>query len=180
MTSPTFFRYQCPDCGGKFRWLFGEAPPNFCPLCAAYVGENEATEFVPKAPAIRTAAGQIPDKLFRQMETASIERAEQARDIAGGDRVDYSHMHITNMRDNLREGDVAAIVPSSPVRRFMERHSSNSPVGMQGSPTAEGFAAAAHADGIYPHAGASAAGQVQDFHMRAARAMQARGEIAKG
>jgi hypothetical protein len=179
MTSPAFCRYQCPDCGGKFRWLFADPPPLFCPLCAAYVGEDESDEFVPKAPAIRTAANQIPDQLFRNMEQSSIERADQARELAGGDRADYSHMHITNMKDNLREGDVAAIVPPNPVRRFMEQHP-QTPIGAQSAQTAQGFAAAAHADGIAPHAGAGAAGQIQNFHMQSARAMQARGEIARG
>ena len=180
MPSPMFCRFQCPDCGGKFRWGFGDEPPLYCPMCSAYVGEEEGAEFVPKAPAIRTAAGQIPDKVFRQMESASIERAEQARVIAGGDRADYSHMHITNMRDNMREGDVAAMPVTNPVQRFMRQHATAAPIGVQGAPTAEGFAAAAHADGIFPHAGASAAGQVQNFHMQAARAIQAKGEIARG
>jgi hypothetical protein len=184
MTSPLFCRYSCPDCAGKFRWPFGDTPPLYCPLCSAYVGEEE-TEFTPKAPAIRTAGNQLHDKLYRDMEKASVEQADKAHEIGGGDRADYSHMHMTNMRDNVKEGEVSAISPANPVKRFMQQYP-QAPVGNRQSVQAEGFAAMAHQpidlpdgrqiDG-YAHAGAHAAGTIQERHIDLMRAMQAKGQI---
>jgi hypothetical protein len=184
MTSPLFCRYACPDCAGKFRWPFGETPPLYCPLCSAYVGEEKG-EFTPKAPMIRTEGNQLHDKLYRDMEKASIERADQAYEIGGGERSDYTHMHMTDMRDNVKEGEVSAVTRANPVQRFMQQHP-QAPVGRQ--PNAEGFAAMAHAplvmpDGRqingYPHAGAHAAGSIQETHTNLVRAMQAHGQLNK-
>ncbi len=177
MTSPLFYKLQCPDCGGKFRWPFGDPEPLYCPLCAAYVGDPEPEEFTPKAPMIRTVKAQIPDKVFRDMERASIDRAEQAREIAGGDRSDYSHMHITDLKDNMREGDVAAVTRPNPVQRFMTQHP-QAPVGIQGAPSAQGYAAMAHT-GAYPFAGAKAVGKVQEIHHSLTTALQSAGQLNK-
>jgi hypothetical protein len=67
----------------------------------------------------------------------------------------------------------------------MQQHP-QAPVGRQ--PNAEGFAAMAHAplvtpDGRqingYPHAGAQAAGTIQETHVNLARAMQVQGQLNK-
>jgi len=179
MASPNTCRYQCPECGGKFRWLMAEPAPLFCPLCSAYVGEDEPAEFEPKAPLIAKRGNQVPDAVFRQMEQGSIDRADQAHAMAGGDRADYNNLHITNLKDNLREGEIAAVTPPpNPVQRFMQQHSS-APVGIQSAASAQGYVALAHA-GVYPHAGARAAGRIQEAHAGIARSVQALGEQGRG
>lgn len=49
------------------------------------------------------------DQTYRQYEAASIERAEAAGDPS---------MKVTNMRDNLREGDVAAMPVNNVVTQY--------------------------------------------------------------
>jgi hypothetical protein len=34
-----------------------------------------------------------------------------AYEAAGGDRRDYDNMHVTDMKDNVHEGEISAIVP---------------------------------------------------------------------
>lgn len=178
MARPFTCRYQCPECGGKFRWLFDEPAPLYCPLCSAYVGEEAPAEFTPKAPLIAKLGNAVPDKVFRDMERGSIERADQAHEVGGGDRSDYNNLHITDMKDNLREGEVAAVTPPpNPVQRFMMQHPGAG--GVQGAASAQGYAAMAHA-GPYPHAGASAVGKIQEVHARIAQSVQARGEQGRG
>lgn len=187
MTSPLFCRYACPDCAGKFRWPFGDPPPLYCPLCSAYVGEEDPAEFTPKAPLIRAVENSLHDKLYRDMEKSSIERADQAYEVGGGDRSDYNHLHMTNMRDKVKEGEVSAIAPTNPVQRFMSQHP-QAPVGIQGAQHAQGYAEMAHQPLVMPdgrqlngyaHAGASAAGKIQESHVDLARAMAYRGQINK-
>ena len=179
MSKPHTCRYQCGECGGKFRWLLGEPEPLFCPLCSAYVGEDTPPDFVPKAPLIAKLGNTVPDKVFRDMEKGSIERADQAHEIGGGDRADYNNLHITNLKDNLKEGEIAAVTPPpNPVQRFMQLNPT-APVGIQGAATAQGYAAMAHT-GPFPYAGAKAIGRIQEVHNQVVRSVQARGEQGRG
>jgi hypothetical protein len=94
-------KLTCPDCSGTFRMELEPGNfPDYCPLCSAYVGVDP--DFVPSQVNIGTSLGKAGDLTFRQMEQASIDRAES---------FGQPSMKITNMKDNLREGDVAAMVP---------------------------------------------------------------------
>jgi hypothetical protein len=184
MVSPLSCRYQCSECAGKFRWAFDEPSPLFCPHCSAAFSQEEKEEFVPKAPLIRKPGNEIGDKVFRAMEEGSIRRADAAYEMAGGDRRDYNNMHITNMKDRMREGENAVIAPPpNPVQRFMQQYpytgGNVAQIGMGGQLTPQGAASMAHT-GIEPYAGARMAGRIQETHRQIASIVQANGEKARG
>lgn len=101
--------YRCPDCKGTFTFLHhpnNEPPPDHCHLCGSYMGE--APEQAPTVINIATAKGKVGDKLYRQMEAATEARIEAAAEMTGGDKSDFAHMKMTDMKDNQREGDITA------------------------------------------------------------------------
>ena len=141
-------RYRCPECGESFRYAVNtpgpqEAPdpatvaPDRCQVCHAWVSEEEPTEFVPKAPAIRKSPYvKAVDKTYRETERQSIVRADEAASLLDDEyrrqpKDEYSDtplaaemqksqlddmrsgLKITNMREptEMREGDTAAIMP---------------------------------------------------------------------
>lgn len=100
--------YKCPECHGVFEFMHhprSEPPPSYCLLCDADMTPQKA---VPKIN-IGTAKGKVGDQVYRQMEKASLDNAAAAVEMAGGDSTDYNAIKITDMRDNQREGDSAAM-----------------------------------------------------------------------
>lgn len=94
------YRLRCTDCGDSFRHD-GDEFPNFCPICGADQRVPDP-DFVPSQVNIGTIKGKIVDKTFRDYSDATIAHAEQMGDPS---------LKVTDMKDNLREGDVAAKVP---------------------------------------------------------------------
>lgn len=115
------YRLRCPDCAGKFLHE-GEDFPRFCPLCGANCGADE--DFVPSQVNIGTVKGQAGDIAFRAYEAASIARAEAAGDPS---------LKVTDMKDNLREGDVAAKVPQ-PSKEYTQAVEALGAQNWQGAP----------------------------------------------
>jgi hypothetical protein len=130
-----FQHYKCPECGGVFKFLHERSdtpPPDRCLLCDAWVSEDEPV-FVPQAPRIKKSHyTKSVDQTYRNMESASIERAEEAAGILESEYAAQpkdehdslvkvtqreeianlrSDLKITNMRDpsEMREGDTAHI-----------------------------------------------------------------------
>lgn len=103
----------CPDCSKTFSWLFmardESDAPDFCPRCGNL--QSEQLQSLPSTFSIGTAKGKAADATYRQIEAASEVRAAAAGDPA---------MKITNMKDNLREGDVAAMAPQ-PSREYQDQ-----------------------------------------------------------
>ncbi len=95
--------YACEECEHRFE-LFQEreaGPPRFCPACGA--------EFDPEAEAVPgtkniggSAIARSTDMTYRQLEESSAARAAE---------LDAPSLKVTNLNDNLREGDVAAKGP---------------------------------------------------------------------
>lgn len=111
---PIVRTYKCPDCRGTFEFMHhpsNEPPPSECPLCNSDMtggtGETPKHEFVPHIN-LGTAKGKVPDQLFKTMMAASEERTKDAADMLGVSVSDVPGIKITDMNDNLREGDVAA------------------------------------------------------------------------
>jgi hypothetical protein len=144
--------YRCPDCkidAGYGPGIFvhmhlladkGDTPDR-CPLCQAWVNEDDPPDeaFVPQAPRIKKSPyGKSVDQTYRNMEEASILRADEAAGMLESqyaaqpkDEHDSlvrttqkeeiahlkSELKITNMRDpsEMREGDTAHIPkPANP------------------------------------------------------------------
>lgn len=106
--------YLCPDCKGQFDHLHhpsDEPPPDYCPLCGANVSGKRKKRLsrVVTAPAIKTVVSKSADQVYRQMEDSSNVRAQQAAEILGVHPSKLSNMKMTNMKDNLREGDMSYI-----------------------------------------------------------------------
>jgi hypothetical protein len=144
--------------------------------------ESPEPVFVPQAPSIGTNKGKMADHVYRQMETASEHRTELMAQAGGGSASDYNHTKITDMNDNMREGDVAAkySAPSNYVTEFMKLNQPPS------SPMGGGYAPLAGATGIEyasqtrvgPNAGAGAAthSRITQSHAQMARSIEATGK----
>lgn len=124
-----FQHYHCSACNGVFKFfhaLSDSPPPDCCQICGAVLDEEAVPAFVPKAPGIRKSLLVASEnKLYRQMEASSIQRAKEAADVAGVSEKEMSHIKITNMREagEMREGDTAAIMPAAnPVAQVMRAH----------------------------------------------------------
>jgi hypothetical protein len=97
--------YVCGDeeCGKQFEMFQDrdEGPPKFCPECGAEVDPEAAP--IPSRIAIGgSAIARSTDSTYRQLEESSAARAAE---------LDAPSLKITNLKDNLREGDVAAKAP---------------------------------------------------------------------
>jgi hypothetical protein len=172
--------YQCPDCSGIFRFLHhpnDEPPPNYCPLCGAYVGDDADPTFVPAAPHIARSIGKSADQVYRAAEAASVANAEAAAELTGGDPADFSAMKITDMADYLRPGDVAAKMPATPVTKVMNGNGQGGFQPLMGKTGAD--YAAATGNGAFPHAGEVARQSVVSGHTQRARMVEARGNIGR-
>ena len=111
--------YECPHCYKCFDFLHhpnNEPPPDFCPLCGASVSGKKKAQKVDRvrSPAKPIRSGGRPglasksaDGLYRQMEDASEQRMQDAADLLGVDARTLSGMKMTNMKDNMREGDIS-------------------------------------------------------------------------
>jgi hypothetical protein len=113
------FKLKCPSCRGSFAWNPKEGMPDLCALCGEHVGHDTAEDIV-FCPAIRTnAKTRAVDDVYRQMEAGSITRAQIAAEMTGAPVSEMSGLKITDMRDNQRQGDIAAVLPNNPVSELM-------------------------------------------------------------
>ena len=108
-------RVQCPQCAHKF---YAMSIWGCCPECGYEAEEPDDT--VITLPSLRSATTKATDKVYRDMETASIHRAEQAAAMAGVPVSEMSHLKITNLRDNVQTGETYAMPVKNPVTDQME------------------------------------------------------------
>lgn len=94
--------YQCDACEGKFEFMHhpsDEPPPAFCPLCGVSFAEEPEAVMPNRLNYGGSNEARSVDMTYRQLEADSAARAEAAGDPS---------LKITDLKDNLREGDVAA------------------------------------------------------------------------
>jgi len=177
------FTYNCPSCEGEFSYMQhpSDAPPapRFCPLCG-HDSQSDVIEIkIPfkraiTAPHIAKSIGKVADATYRGMEEESRARIEAAAEMTGQPVSDFNDMKITDMKDNLREGDAAAVAPPvSEVSKLMEQ--TPGVFGFQPGVAASGYAAAAHT-GPHAYAGLKAAINTNQHFATAGKAMIAAGE----
>lgn len=164
---PISRKYVCPECQGAFTFMHhpvDEPPPRFCPLCA-YDSHSEdlPLPFIAGivAPHVKNRViVQAVDQTYRQMEAGADHQIQEAARMTGLDASEFANMKITDMKDNLREGDIAAVPVDNTVSRAMA--AAPGITGFQGA-NAMGFAASAHT-GSDAHAGAKTAGMLRQAH----------------
>lgn len=155
-------KLKCPGCKSAFPWDTTAGWPRFCPLCSYDTSMDDNPEVA--APHIGTLKGKSGDQVYRQMEQASERRVEAAAEMAGVDKSEMSSLKITNLRDNLRTGDIAAMPVVNDVSRAIDQAPSHFGFQSNQSAAAE-YASSAHA-GPYPYAGARAKNMVRAMHAR--------------
>jgi hypothetical protein len=96
--------------------------PKFCPLCG--VRFEDEPEPIPGGFAIGgSAAARSVDQTYSLLEESSAVRAQLAEE-AGVPSAQARSLKVTDLKDNLREGDVAAKIPAypnNPVGQFMQQ-----------------------------------------------------------
>jgi len=155
---------RCPFCKTKFRWKAEtDDYPKNCPECDAYVGHDRADDDV-VVPNILAFSTRCQDGVYKAMERASEERVYQAAEMAGCSPSEMSSLKITNMRDNMRQGDIAAMPVQNDVTRQMEViNARGGQFGFGGGDTGLGFSTAVPT-GPLPNAGARFQRVVNDSH----------------
>lgn len=165
--------YECPDCLERFPFLHmtkDEPPPEHCPRCGNYMGVDPAP--MPSLFSISSKVSKSADAVYRGMEEASAHRAEIVEQLTGESA---SNMKITNMRDNQRAGDVAAISTPNPVSQAMATAPQN--FNFQPNAAAVGFEAQTKV-GPFPRMGDQTRGRIAGMHHQMARQVTAAGQIA--
>lgn len=114
---PVVIKLRCPDCVQTFKWPGNQPWPDFCPHCRAPVSQGSAEIAMPF---IRSAKTKANDQLYRQMEAASEQRAQEAASILNVPASDVSDLKMTNMRDGMKQGDTAIIPVQNDVTRVMD------------------------------------------------------------
>lgn len=125
----TVLKVQCPACGYKWRMPGDEPFPNFCPANGCQLSVPDP-KFVPSKVTIRSVQGVAENWTYRKLEADSEARAEKAEPMIEQQLVDAGisrenaqraaasqarDLLITNMRDNIRDGEPAAMPVSNTV-----------------------------------------------------------------
>ena len=107
-------RYKCPACAGEFDFMHhpsDEPPPRFCPICGHDSEAEDPLTLAITAPHIQKSIVKAVDATYNQMVAQADERIAAAVEATGQDAADFADMKITDLRDNLRPGDIAAPPP---------------------------------------------------------------------
>ena len=122
------FQIRCPGCRKPFPWDPAIDLPERCPLKGCgYVAAKREPEvdedgvIVIAAPFLRSARMKAVDSTYRELETSSEHRAQMAADAAGVPVSEMSHLKVTNIRDNLKPGEIAAMPVVNDVTKQMDR-----------------------------------------------------------
>lgn len=130
----TIIKLACPDCGHKFRWPGDEPFPDFCPKNGCSLSVPDPA-FVPSRLNTVSAQTVANDWVYRKMEHDSGQRADAAIPMIERQLVEAgvpvaeaqrqavaraNDIRITNMRDNIREGEAAAMPVSNVVTHIAD------------------------------------------------------------
>jgi hypothetical protein len=187
--------YQCPECERNFDFLHhpnDEPPPSFCPLCGADVSGKKKTRMKSRtrfdSPAkslpIPKGAAKNVDGIYRGMEAATDQRMLDAAEVLGVDPKSLSGMKMTNMKDNLREGDLSQSTTVSSATQI----TGNAPIaaaanggavsGLGFNPNASEYAKTT-GTGAVPYAGNTAREMVNSLHSAKGHNVVAAGRLNK-
>ena len=152
------YSLRCPTCRVKFPWNPTDGMPELCPNenCNSRIGAD-VDDNVICMPSIRSARTKANDKVYREMEAASEQRAQVAAEMAGVPVSDMADLKITDLRSTQHEGDVAAVPVNNEVSRLIDRGIG----GFQGD--GAGYGAGVQT-GPVPNAGAHMRTHLQNHH----------------
>ena len=162
-------KLKCPDCRKAFSWDAKDAWPRYCPMCRADINnDRDDDDIVMPSIARAREATKRTDQVYRDMERGSEIRAQMAADQLGVPVSEMSHLKVTNIRDNTREGEIAAMPVVNEVTRQMDMLKARGmPVGFGGQADTTSTATGAInvngqiIQGIQPRAGIRAMEQIQ-------------------
>lgn len=169
------FIIRCPHCRERIPWKKDVPFPDECPRCGVATAQGETDDTVIVMPAFLSARTKAIDGTYRQMESTSVVRAEMAAQQAGCDVSDMSALKITDMKDNMREGDIAAYERESDAAAARLKQASPAAIPhfeTNGAEMSVGVSTGAVAingqvqHGIYPRAGANTAAGIQRLMQR--------------
>jgi hypothetical protein len=163
-------KLRCTSCRKAFPWEASLTWPKVCPLCGDDIGGEDRGDNGVVMPFIRSARMAATDKTYRDIEAGSEERVARAAELTGSTKEDMSSLKITNIHDNMKQGDIASM-EATQAEAALQRLQASSPmkIGFQpnGAEFSSGISTGAVAvngkitTGIEPNAGARAAMRVQ-------------------
>jgi hypothetical protein len=157
---------KCPECREKFRWEFSDASrwPKACPLCKADIGVDD-DDGVICMPALKGAATSRIDASYRELETSSERRMEQAAQDAGCSVSEMSALKITDIKTGVKPGEsYVPEVHNAVTERMDQMKQMGAQVGFAGAAAAE--LAGAVRTGPHPNAGANTLARIQRMNGR--------------
>src|ERR1700722_1575956 len=119
------FVIKCPGCKQKIKWLVDD-PPEDCPACDYRLASDRADDDIPM-PNILTLANRSVDGVYKMMEKSSEDRVYAAAEQAGCDPVDMAGLKITNLRDNMKQGEIAAMPVVNDLTKHMDAMRARNP-----------------------------------------------------
>jgi hypothetical protein len=157
-------RLRCPECRETFPWDTNKPWPVHCPICRYDVSLPPGDEVV--MPFISTSGKtKAADNVYKAMEAGSQVRAEAASEMTGQPVSEFSDLKITNMRDNLKQGEMAIAPVNNSVTQQMDAMKSRGmPVGF--GTNGAGFSGDVRS-GKYANAGAKMIDVVRSQHAKA-------------
>lgn len=153
--------------------------PRYCAVCS-YDSQAETFTREMSAPHIEKSIRRAGDATFRQMEGQAEERMDMAAEMTGMDRGEFNDLKITDIKDNLREGDTADVTVNNDVSRAIEADTTNYGFRPQLAPMAGGGGghvpdalgntplgySSMTTQGPHAYAGAKAATMVGNYHRK--------------
>jgi hypothetical protein len=145
---------RCHLCRERFSWDIMKGYPTHCECCKQFIGiAEDAPEVATPYISTQKKRGNT-DAIYRDMENKSVARAEMAAAETGQTMAEVSHLKMTDMKDNLKEGDQAFSnnLQNNPVHQAMQQ----APAGATGFSSAKAMAIQASAGtrvGPLPNAG---------------------------
>ncbi len=120
-----YLRLECDFCSHQFQYLSDgphDIAPEECPSCKSPADKDTVTQ-LPPFMNILSAKGKSRDRSYREFERASEARIELAANESGLDKSDLAWMKITDMKDDVRQGELAIKTPTlnNPVTQAMDQ-----------------------------------------------------------
>jgi len=120
------YSIKCNLCNQKFRWEPLKGYPSHCECCGEYIGTDRPDDEI-VMPSFLSAKTKANDKLYRDMEKGSEQRMHLAAEAVGASASEMASLKITDLKDNMREGDIAEKSASEAMNRL--KTSTKTPVG---------------------------------------------------